>query len=174
MTKMNALSNAAPHPVVRKVLSSGLVWLLLGAALTMPAAVRAQVLEPLRTVDGLAVYLGVMPGQIVRGHPTGHTESAMHGGPPHDPDTYHLVVALFDQASGARVEDADVSATVSGLGHVGTRHIRLEPMSIAATVTYGGFVQMPSRDRYTISLEVRRSGAAAPARADFVFVGVTR
>lgn len=171
---MSALSDATRHPMTRKARWSSLVWLLLGVALAMPTAVRAQVLEPFQKVDGVAVYLGVIPGQIVRGHPTGHTETAMHGGPPHDPDTYHLVVALFDDATGARVEDAEVSASVSGLGHVGTRHIRLEPMSIAATVTYGGFVQMPPRDRYTINLEVRRRGAAAPAKADFVFVGATR
>jgi len=139
----------------------------------MPVAAWAQVLEPFKAVDGLAVYLGVMPGQIVRGHPTGHAETVMHGGPPHDPDTYHLVVALFDATSGARVEDADVSAAVSGLGHVGMQRIRLEPMSIAATVTYGGFVRMPPLDRYTISLEVLRRGAA-PAKADFVFAGAAR
>ena len=172
---MNAPYHATPHSAAHKTPWSRLAWLLFGVALTMPAAVRAQVLEPLQKVDGLAVYLGVVPAQIVRGHPTGHTETGMHGGPPqHDPDTYHVVVALFDEASGTRIEDADVSAAVSGLGHVGTRRIRLEPMSIAATVTYGGFVQMPPRDRYTISLEVHRQGTAAPARADFVFVGATR
>lgn len=159
--------------MTRKARWSGLVWLLLGVALAMPATVRSQVLEPSQTVDGLAMYLGVMPGQIVRGHPTGHTESAMHGGPPHDPDTYHLVVALFDATSGARVENADVSVAVAGLGHVGTQRIRLEPMSIAGTVTYGGFVRMPPGDRYTISLEVLRRGAA-PAKADFVFAGTAR
>ena len=93
----------------------------------------------------------------------------MHGGVPHGADMYHLVVALFDRNSGARVEDAEVSAVVSGLGHVGTSRTRLEPMSIASTVTYGGFVQMPPRDRYTINLEIRRPGATAPVKADFMF-----
>ncbi|WP_262031339.1 hypothetical protein [Microvirga sp. Mcv34] len=171
---MNASSEGNPHPAARTLSWSSFAWLVLGVALAMPAAARAQVLEPFQKVDGLAVYLGVMPGRIVRGHPTGHTETAMHGGSPHDPDTYHLVVALFDATSGARVEDADVSASVSGLGHVGTQRLKLEPMSIAATVTYGGFVQMPPRDRYTIRLEVRRRGAATPAKADFVFAGAAR
>ena len=170
---MNASSKGTPHPAARRAFWSSLARLILGVSLALPAAVHAQVLDPFQKVDGLAMYLGVMPAQIVRGHPTGHTEAAMHGGPPHDPDTYHLVVALFDATSGTRIEDADVSAAVSGLGHVGMQRIRLEPMSIAATVTYGGFVRMPTRDRYTIGLEVLRRGAA-PAKADFVFAGAAR
>jgi hypothetical protein len=40
-----------------------------------------------RTKDGLAVYLGVLPATIVRGHPPGHPERAMHGGAPGDAAT---------------------------------------------------------------------------------------
>lgn len=31
-------------------------------------------------VDGVVVYLGVLPGEMVRGHPAAHPEVSMHGG----------------------------------------------------------------------------------------------
>jgi hypothetical protein len=127
-----------------------------------------------RTVDGVAVYLGLMPAAIVRGHPSGHPERTMHGGPPahagppaatHD---YHLVAALFDAATGARISDALVSARIAGLG-LGGNWTRLEPMQIADTITYGAFVTLPGADRYTIRLEIQRSGSARPVQVDFMY-----
>jgi hypothetical protein len=33
-----------------------------------------------KAVDGLEIYLSVLPVKMVRGHPNGHTESSIHGG----------------------------------------------------------------------------------------------
>lgn len=55
-----------------------------------------------RIVDDLAVYLGVLPAAIVRGHPKAHPETSMHDGAPGGAyHQYHVVVALFDARSGA-------------------------------------------------------------------------
>lgn len=137
------------------------------AALAAPA--RAAVVDGYKTVGGLAVYLGVLPAAIVRGHDPRHAEATMHGGAPRGRDGHHLVVAVFDAASGARVEDAEVSATISEPGHVARTRLPLEPMRVADTTTYGGFAALPGRGRYAIDVEIRRPGAEPPARVGFAY-----
>jgi hypothetical protein len=56
--------------VVLAILCSTIAWIGSEAA--------AQDTE-YKTVDGLAVYLGVVPAQIVKGHPREHSEQTMHG-----------------------------------------------------------------------------------------------
>lgn len=57
-----------------------------------------------------------MPAEIAKGQPSGHPEGAMHGGTPAGAHEYHVVIAIFDAASGTRISDASVRAKVSGLG----------------------------------------------------------
>lgn len=136
-------------------------WLLSGAALAaLPAALRAQGVEDANTltVDGILAYLGVLPAAIVRGHPRAHPESAMHGGVPDGRHQYHVILALFDAASGQRVETAKVALTLMGLGHTGGTRLELEPMAIADTVTWGTFVELPGKDVYEMTFEVRTEG----------------
>lgn len=120
-----------------------------------------------KKADGLAVYLGIVPASLVRGHPTGHPEQAMHGGAGPARHQQHLVVAVFDDATGTRVENARVSARISGLGHVGQQSLALEPMTIANTVTYGGFVSLPGNDRYEISIHIEVPGRPNPVSVAF-------
>jgi hypothetical protein len=51
------------------------------------------------------------------------------------------VAAVFDAATGERVEDAVVEARVAEPGLAGITR-RLEPMLIADTVTYGNYFQL--------------------------------
>jgi hypothetical protein len=136
---------------------------LLGTAVPASAAT-----DPYRVVDGLAVYLGLLPAEMVRGHPPSHPEADMHGGIPGGPHDYHVVVALFDAASGMRVEDAEATAVISGLGHIGHRRVPLEPMAIADTITFGEFVTLPRADHYTIEVEIRRP-EEPPVRVEFTY-----
>jgi len=92
----------------------------------------------------------------------------MHGGVPRRPHQHHLVVALFDAATGARITDADVTALVSGAGHRDDRK-RLEAMVIADTTTYGQYFDFPDAGRYTIRVDVRRGNQAAPVTARFTY-----
>ena len=48
-----------------------------------------------QTAAGMSAYIGVVPAKIVKGHPPGHPERSMHGGPPVKSNTYHLIVAGF-------------------------------------------------------------------------------
>src|SRR5574338_846240 len=106
--------------------------------------------------DGLAIYLGVLPAELLRG--AGDRQlAAMHGGTPSARDTHHIVVSVFEDASGTQVRDAKVEARVGSLGLAGTRRT-LDPMMIGNTTTYGNFFPMAGPGPYIIEMTVRREG----------------
>jgi hypothetical protein len=146
-----------------------LLALLVAVFLAAEGPASAADEESYKVVQGLGVYLGVLPAAMVRGHRTGHPEATMHGGAPRGAHEYHLIIAVFDDATGARVEDANVIANVSGLGHVGGRSLELDPMTIAGTVTYGNFINLPGNDRYDIRVDITVPGRNDPARVDFTY-----
>lgn len=146
----------------------GLVIGTLSVASFSSGAADAAETDLSKTAGGVTVYLGMVPAEIVKGLAArGATERPMHGQIPKGPHEYHLVAAVFDAASGARVSDAVVTAEVSGLGLSGSSK-KLEPMQIAGTTTYGGFIDLPGFDLYTIKLTVERSGAG-PAVLQFKY-----
>lgn len=116
---------------------------------------------------GVTAYIGVTPAAIVRGYNVEDTESSMHGGAPSGRHDYHLVIAAFDAATGERISNAVVKARISDPDLVGDQ-IALEPMSIAGTVTYGGFVSFPSTAPYVIRIDVEQPDGAS-ASFDFTY-----
>lgn len=134
-----------------------------------------------QTSDGLTVYIGVMPAEVLKGHP-------VHGGTPAASNEYHLVVAIFDAVTGARITDVTVTATVFGPGNTelyGQRHLRpwgsrpiteslprtpLERMEIAQTVTYGEFFVLQNAATYTFRLTITRPDKTRPTVMDFVYI----
>ena len=148
--------------------------LLVGLAMMVASPAPAQVDDPYKKAGDVAVYLGVLSAQIVRGHPAGHPERTMHGGAPSGEHEYHVVTAVFDATSGDRVSDAAVAMTVSGLGHVGGTRRTLAPMTMAGVVTYGAFVSLPGSDRYEIVVEIKRSGRNAPEKVQFTYLHSVR
>ncbi len=113
------------------------------------------------TVEGVLAYLGVLPAAIVRGHPESHGEGSMHGGAPEGRHRYHLVVAIFDAQSGKRIESAQVSVKIMGLGHEGATRLDLDPMAIANSITWGTYVNLPGSDVYDLTFEVKLPGRTA-------------
>jgi hypothetical protein len=81
--------------------------------------------ENYKVVQGLGMYFGILPAGIIRGrsgaamHGGGSPEATMHGGVPSGSHEYHIIIAVFDDATRSRIENAKVTATVSGLGHLG-------------------------------------------------------
>jgi hypothetical protein len=129
---------------------------LIATLLLLRAVAIAEIGEA-KTAGGLTVYVGVVPAEIVKGqHPAG---PQVHGRVPKGAHEFHLVVAVFDATTNARITDATVTAKVSGIGLSGPQKT-LEPMKIADTVTYGSFFTL-SPDLYTIKVTVERSGAEA-------------
>lgn len=137
-----------------------LLWVMLAAG-------TAQADDGYQAAGGLAVYFGVVPASVVRGHPLGHTEAKMHGDAERGSHQQHLVVAVFDAVTGARIENAQVVASIEGLGHVGRQRVELEPMAIAGTITYGGFIELPGNDQYRIQVDIRIPGRSEPVTVQF-------
>jgi hypothetical protein len=120
-----------------------------------------------QTANGVAVYLGIMPASLVRGHPSDHEEGVMHDGAPSGPHQQHIVVAVFDSETSDRIENAEIVATISSLGHVRHERIELEPMSIADTSTYGAYANFPGRNRYEIALSISLPDRTRPVEVTF-------
>jgi hypothetical protein len=117
-------------------------------------------------VDGVAVYFGMMPAELVRGHPPEHPEGQMHGGTPVGEN--HIMVALFEDKTGKRLTGAEVSARVTGEGGLDVRK-RLDSMLIAGAQSYGNYFYLPGTGPYRIDVRIRLPGAARELRATFTW-----
>ncbi|HUX91072.1 MAG TPA: hypothetical protein VMV48_10345 [Gallionellaceae bacterium] len=139
---------------------AGIAALLLGSALADDSGQH-------KIVNGVAIYLGVMPAEMILGHPKLHTEAKMHGGVPVGEHQRHVLVALFDAASGKRIVGAKVSARVYELNRTGTQKI-LEPMLIADTVSYGNYFNIPANNNpYRIRVLIELPGVAGVIETEF-------
>ena len=119
-----------------------------------------------KIVDGVSVYVGVLPAEILLGHPKEHHEREMHGGVPAGTNRYHVVVALFDAASGQRVTNAQVKIGGASIGMAATR-MKAEPMLVNSLVTYGNYVSLPGQGPYKIQIEIRRPGVSKLIEVEF-------
>ncbi|MBL6613149.1 MAG: hypothetical protein ISP45_03975 [Reyranella sp.] len=127
----------------------------------VPHRVMAADPGTFQQVDGIVIYFAVVPAAFVLGHPAEHTGGGMDGGIPEGRYVHHLLIALFDAATGMRITDASVVAVVQGGRQPSATRIELAPMTIGGAQAYGGFATLPPRDRYHVEIEVTRPGAAA-------------
>jgi hypothetical protein len=132
------------------------VYVLTASAILNTAAIASDAPEKVQIVDGMTIYIGVMPAEIIQGHPNEHPEKKMHGGVPKKGHRDHVVVALFDKDTGQRIEDATVHGILVEPG-LRKQKKSLEPMKIAGTITYGNYFDMPDNSTYHIKIEVLRT-----------------
>ncbi len=132
-------------------------------ALNLPA--DAQSRRSLhQQVDGVDIYLGILPAEMIRGHPKEHPESEMHGGTP--VGMVHVMVALFDSSSGRRITGAVVTARMEWPDQYRIEK-RLEPMLVSASPTYGNYFRVPDGGTVRIELQIRRPRQKDVVRATF-------
>lgn len=140
-------------PFLRLALK-GICRLAVPLALAAPAV--AGVVDGVRTVDGLTVYLGVVPAAVTRAHPPRHTERTMHGGIAkpgmHD---VHLLVAVFNQATGERLKNVMVTARIHGT-NLNRWTVPLTPMTVNGALTYGGYTSLGVEQDVMISVDIKR------------------
>ncbi len=134
--------------------------IMLGVATAAPAGDTAY----RRMVDGVVVYFGMLPAELVRGHPPAHPESGMHGGVPVGEN--HLTVALFEDKTGVRITRAKVSATITGPDSFKLTK-QLEPMTVVGSLTYGNYFSMPGPGPYRIVLHIQAPDARRSIEAVF-------
>ena len=154
--KMNYICKRCP------ILLSGALTVMLGFIVS---SAMAEDTELHQVVDGVAIYFGVLPAEMIRGHPKAHPESDMHGGIPTDL-RYHLTVAIFDDRSSERITNADVTVKVIGSDGPAVQKA-LEPMALAGKRSYGNYFSMPGDGPYRIEVEIRRSESPGIIRAIF-------
>lgn len=135
------------------------VFLLLTALATAAVGYR-------QVVNGVAIYFGILPAELVRGHVPEHPESGMHGGVPVGEN--HLTVALFEDKTGVRITRAKITATISGPDSFKTTK-KLEPMTIAGSITYGNYFSMPGPGPYRITLHIQVPDAREAIEAVFAW-----
>lgn len=119
-----------------------------------------------KTINGMSIYYGVIPSEIVEGHPKQHSEREMHGGVPRDSNQFHLIVSLFDNETNKRISDAEITATINELGLSGETK-KLEPMNIADTITYGNYFRIDINKTYEINLQIQRPNIEGITKVKF-------
>lgn len=142
----------------------------LALALFPMVVVSASAAGPGKTVDGMEIFYGVVPAQVVAKLADKH-DPAMHGKKWLSTGSHHLVISLSDAKTGARIDDAVVTATVTPLG-MAPAEKRLEPMLINQTTTYGNFFDFPASGApFRISLKITRPAIPThnPAVAEFEY-----
>lgn len=107
--------------------------------------------------DGVVLYWGLVPAALVSQQ---HALQEMHGGPPPGGGKLnHLVVALFDSASGRRLDDAIVRAQLIETSIADAPAKYLTPMAINGLASYGQVFGMvhegPYRFRIVVELPAR-------------------
>jgi cytochrome c5 len=136
------------------------------ATQTSPGA-SAVTGQDFAVLGGTAVYFGVVPGDAIRRHPKEYPQK-VYGVPPSGLAQYYVTVALFDTASGQRIEDAVVKARVATAAGAGPEKT-LEPMTIANSRSYGNYFAMGGTGPYKITVHIRRPGSSDAIQAQFEY-----
>lgn len=146
-----------PAPRTRKLL----LWLAVLTLLLVFTAAHAEVpIQPLRK-DGLLIYYGVLPAELVAPRDLDVPGTHMKPSSARGAGAHHIVIALFDAATGKRLPHATVLARVEPLGGA-AKEKTLEPMQIAGTLTFGNFFRMDADTPYVIHLRIRRDDGHSP------------
>lgn len=158
--------NASVRPVVRSAVRAAIAGLgAMTAVIAQPAP--AGVVDGVKTVDDLTVYLGVVPAAIVQGH-RAELATAVHGGLPRSSiHNIHLVAAVFNKDSGARLRDIQVRARIHGTNQ-NRWTVRLAPMLVNGVLTYGAFTNLGDEQDVMVSIDVIRRGRARATRVTTV------
>ena len=111
-----------------------------------------------RSVGGIDIYLGLISAQNLLALPNGSPERTMHGGVPRGAGYYHVNVSLFDEKTGAPIDDAQVQMQLEQPG-LASATTELEPMLIGVG-SYGNYIKPQPRTTYHITLRILRPQAA--------------
>jgi hypothetical protein len=139
------------------------------ALVLFPAAVSAGHLDRTQTLGGMTIYLGLVPAKLLRQHPgwyPDHEQAKVPSGR----YVHHVMLALFDNSTGARITNAVVKARVAPLALAGQAKA-LDPTVVAGALTYCNYFRISPSDTTEIWTEIRRPDMERVTRARFVLEG---
>lgn len=146
-------------------LIKGAITVIAVMIVSMPPVVAA---DYYKIAGNVAVYLGMLPAEIVQGHSPEHPEGKIHGGVPSAKRQHHVVVAIFDTKDGSRISDAAVTARVAEAGLAPVEK-KLRFMTIDKAASFGNYFSMGSPGLYRIDIEIRRPDSTTPAITSFEY-----
>ena len=140
-------------------------WIALAA---LPCAAAAEEAGFRKNVGDYALYLAVMPAELIRGPAAPDDPAASPYRPPAARDTHHVMVSIFDARSGLRVSGLQVKARVAALGFSGEKR-DLGPISIAGATVYGNAFPMLGRGPFRVDVEFSTRYGPHTQQATFYF-----
>ena len=130
---------------------------LAGVALaTMALVAQAASTDQRQRNERITLYYGVVPAALAQPALAPHAPAPdPHGSPRPAADTHHLVVALFDNATGKRITQANVSVRyVPPRGRAISK--ALVPMPLGDVLSFGTTFVIPEGRGHRFVIEVHR------------------
>lgn len=125
------------------------------------------------TSDSYQVYLGIVPGNRITKEPyLVDRDVSLHGGIGSlSANDYHVMVAIYDKKTNARIKDATVIAKVEkdGIMSGDKTVLPMEKMITSGTVTYGNFYKMNSGSEYEIEIKIYRPRESGYEEVEFSY-----
>jgi len=149
-----------------------MLWWTLVILLVFPNTLYASHPQQRQVIDDIAIYLTIIPAEMLIGHPKNHPESDMHtrtritGSNQH-----HIMVTLFNANNGTRLENASIKLNIIGTKFKGLVK-KLELMVIGATWGYGNLINIPLTGSYKIELEIQTAGESKVTKAVFQYASI--
>ncbi|OYY91829.1 MAG: hypothetical protein B7Y45_02405 [Sphingomonas sp. 28-66-16] len=122
-----------------------------------------------KAIGGLTFYYGIVKGAIASKDMGAPSNASMQMPQPQSPNSYHIVLAVFETRSKTRIKNASVAVRLGGSSARTSGWLPMEFMSSAGIQSYGRYAQLPSPGRYPIEFRVTRSSTATPVTAHFVY-----
>lgn len=119
-------------------------------------------------VEGVAIYVKLVPSKALQGLPETLAGNRMHGGVPLGDHVYHVIVDLFDERTGNRITNAEIAAQISEKGVTGPLK-RLDAMPLEERLAYANYFDLAGAGPYQVRLTIRRPGVSRPIRAELTF-----
>jgi len=132
--------------------------------LAVPTAFAAQDAGRHQVIEGISIYLGVLPIQMAQNEAD---ELNLPSKVYKEKQRYYVLFAMFDQASGKRIVNASVKARVQALGGLDFSEKELKPIHIEKLISYGNYFHMADPDLYHITLWITRPGSGKPVSGRF-------
>lgn len=152
-------------------LTKFLMVMVVGLLTLASSGAYADQLNRSVTKSDLTVHFGIVPAEKARSVDRGTSEPVEPASAP-GLSSYHLVVALFDKATGERISDATMNATVTGPGPKSRSRTQVKPLQEVKAngmVTYGNYFDMPWRGRYRIDLSITRKDSSRPTNVRLTY-----
>jgi len=152
--------------MLRSATSRCCVGIALGVAALGLSASTIEPIELAQSVSGRTVRLQILDPGSDGSDPMHQLELQLHRGEKPGGKTYHVLVAVYDQAVQRRSADVEsVTVTVAD-GH-GRMAARLDPMASGGEVGYGNYFDFGAQGPYRISVAVRLHGQSLPLNVEF-------